>query len=183
MLSGRKAVITGASKGIGREIAIALAKHGADIAIIDVSDQHEALPLCESIEKMGVKAVSYQCDVSDYEASKTLSAKIVSELGGVDILVNNAGITRDTLLMRMSEEDFDRVLDVNLKGAFNFTKHLLRPLLRSPHGRVINISSVSGIIGNPGQANYSAAKAGMIGFTKTLAKEIAGKVGFGDENK
>ena len=175
MLKNRKAVITGASRGIGKAIALELAKQGADIALVDIVNREEVQAVCDTAINMGVKASIYFCDVSDYEASKVTSAEITKEMGGVDILINNAGITRDGLLMRMSEEDFDQVLSINLKGAFNFTKHLLRPLLKSPYGRIINIASVSGLTGNPGQVNYSAAKAGLIGMTKTIAKEIAGK--------
>ncbi|MCL2884584.1 MAG: 3-oxoacyl-ACP reductase FabG, partial [Oscillospiraceae bacterium] len=129
----------------------------------------------EQAAGFGVKAETYQCDVADFEASKAVCERIAADFGAVDILVNNAGITRDNLLLRMSEADFDAVLGVNLKGAFNMIKHLSRLLMKSPAGRIINISSVSGLMGNAGQANYAAAKAGLIGLTKTVAKELAGR--------
>ena len=157
MLLGRKAVITGAAQGIGRAIAMEFEKHGAIVAIVDISSE------------------KYSCNVCDFDAVKDTCEKIIQDFGGVDILVNNAGITRDNLLLRMTEAEFDAVLNVNLKGAFNFTKHLSRALLKSKNGRIINISSVSGLTGNPGQVNYSASKAGLVGMTKTLAKEFASK--------
>jgi len=156
---------------------MALAKHGADLAIIDVAatdgaKEEEAL---NAIQSFGTNVKYYACDVSDFETAKEICQAIASDFGGVDILINNAGITRDNLLLRMSEDDFDKVLDVNLKGAFNFSKHLARTIIKSPFGRIINISSVSGIAGNPGQVNYSASKAGLIGMTKTMAKELASR--------
>ena len=157
MLLGRKAVITGATQGIGRAIANEFERHGAIVAGVDINES------------------KYTCDVSDFEAVKNICEQIVNDLGGIDILVNNAGITRDNLLLRMTETEFDAVLNVNLKGAFNFAKHLSRALLKSKNGRIINISSVSGLTGNAGQVNYSASKAGLVGMTKTLAKEFAGK--------
>lgn len=177
MLKGRKAVVTGCARGIGLSIAMALAKHGADLAIIDVAatdgaKEEEAL---NAIQSFGTNVKYYACDVSDFETAKEICQAIASDFGGVDILINNAGITRDNLLLRMSEDDFDKVLDVNLKGAFNFSKHLARTIIKSPFGRIINISSVSGIAGNPGQVNYSASKAGLIGMTKTMAKELASR--------
>ena len=175
MLRGKTAVITGASTGIGKAIALKLAQNGANIAIIYRSNEASAKDVKKQAESFGVKAEIYQCDVADFESSKTVCEAIVSDFGSVDILVNNAGIVKDNLLLRMSEVDFNIVIDVNLKGVFNITKHLTRAIMKSPAGRIINISSVSGIMGNPGQANYSAAKAGVIGFTKTIAKELAGK--------
>ena len=157
MLLGRKAVITGAAQGIGRAIALEFEKHGAVVADVDIHSS------------------KYSCDVSDFEAVKHICEQIVKDLNGIDILVNNAGITKDNLLLRMTETEFDAVLNVNLKGAFNFTKHLSRALLKSKNGRIINISSVSGLTGNAGQVNYSASKAGLVGMTKTLAKEFASK--------
>ena len=126
-------------------------------------------------EHLGVKAICYQCNVADFERSKEICEQIFADFGGVDILVNNAGITKDTLLLRMNESDFDSVIEVNLKGAFNFTKHLSKYIMKSSCGRIINISSVSGLMGNPGQVNYSAAKAGLIGLTKTVAKEFSSR--------
>jgi len=175
MLKGKTAVITGASTGIGRAVAQKMAEHGANVAVIYIGDDELALDVKKLAEGFNVKAEIYKCDVSDYEMSKEICDKIVNDFGSVNILVNNAGIIRDNLLLRMSESDFDAVIDVNLKGVFNLTKHLSRSIMRAESGRIINISSVSGIMGNPGQANYSAAKAGVIGLTKTTAKEFAGK--------
>ena len=175
MLKGKTAVITGASRGIGRAIALNMAQNGADVAIIFASNEEAASDVKKQVESFGVKAEIYKCDVADFNESKSVCEKIVADFRSVDILINNAGITKDNLLLRMSEADFDDVIDVNLKGAFNFIKHLSRWIMKSTSGRIINISSVSGLMGNPGQANYSAAKAGMIGLTKTIAKEFAGK--------
>jgi len=175
MLKGKTAVITGASTGIGKEIALQMAQNGANVAIIYIGDQNLAKDVKKQAESHGVRAEIYECDVSNFELSKTICETIVSDFGSVDVLVNNAGIVRDNLMLRMSESDFDAVISVNLKGVFNMTKHLARSIMRSGRGRIINISSVSGIMGNPGQANYSAAKAGVIGLTKTTAKEFAGK--------
>jgi len=175
MLKGKTAVITGASRGIGRAIALNMAEKGANVVIIFADNEDAANAVRKQAERFGVKAERYKCDVADFTESKRICEKIIEEFGSVDILVNNAGIVRDHLLLRMSEADFDRVIDVSLKGAFNFIKHLSRSVMKSPAGRIINISSVSGIMGNPGQANYSAAKAGIIGLTKTIAKEFAGK--------
>jgi len=175
MLNGRTAVITGASAGIGGAIALSLAQNGANIAIIYRGSENLASDVKRKAEVFGVRAETYQCDVSDFDHSKATCGKIIEDFGSVDILVNNAGIIKDDLLLRMSESDFDDVINVNLKGVFNFTKHLSRSLMKSGHGRIINISSVSGIMGNPGQANYSASKAGVIGLTKTTAKEFASK--------
>lgn len=175
MFKGKTAVITGGSRGIGRAIALALAAQGADIAVIYNGSEAAALDVCKQAESFGVRALSYACNVSDAIQVPTVVDAIVAEFGGVDILVNNAGITRDGLLVSMSEEDFSRVMDVNLGGAFHFTKALYRQFLRRKSGRIINISSVSGMMGNPGQANYAASKAGLIGFTKSVAKELAGR--------
>jgi len=175
MVKGKTAVITGGSNGIGKAIALNLAENGANVAIIYNSSESSAAEVKKQAESYGVKAEIYKCNVAEFEPSKAVCEKIASDFGSIDILVNNAGIIKDNLLLRMSEEDFDAVIDVNLKGVFNMTKHLSRSIMKSPAGRIINISSVSGVMGNPGQANYSAAKAGVIGFTKTIAKELAGK--------
>jgi len=175
MLKGKTAVITGASRGIGKAIALNMAKNGANIAIIFAGNEQSAIEVKKGAESFSVKAEIYKCDVSDFGECKSVCEKIVEDFGAVDILINNAGIVRDNLLLRMSEADFDSVIDVNLKGAFNFIKHLSRSIMKSLAGRIINISSVSGLMGNPGQSNYSAAKAGMVGLTKTVAKEFAGK--------
>ncbi len=175
MLSGRTAVVTGGSRGIGKAIAIKMAQSGACVAIIYSGNQTAADEVCETIRGYGVKVSAYLCNVADFEQTKKTCDQIIADFGSVDILVNNAGITKDNLLLRMSEDDFDSVIDVNLKGTFNFIKHLSRNMMKSPQGRIINISSVSGLIGNFGQANYSASKAGIIGLTKTVAKELAGR--------
>lgn len=175
MLEGKRIIITGGSRGIGKEIALLAAKNGADVAVIYSGSADAAAEVCKLAGGFGVKAKAYRCDVADYEMSKKVCDEIVGDFGGVDILVNNAGITRDNLVVRMSEDDFDSVIGVDLKGAFNFIKHLSRVIMKSRCGRIINISSVSGVKGNIGQANYSAAKAGLLGLTKTVARELAGK--------
>ena len=171
LLENRVAIVTGAARGIGREIAFALAQCGAKVAFIDV-DKDAAQDAVNALEEPKGHS-AYACDVSDFEQVKTVCAEIVAHYGKVDILVNNAGITKDGLLLSMKEEDFDKVIAVNLKGTFNITKHLSRQLMKSPHGRIINISSVVGVAGNAGQSNYAASKAGVIGFTKTLARELS----------
>ena len=175
MLKEKTAVITGASRGIGRAIALKMAQNGANVAIIYAGNENAAAETRKEAQSFGVKAETYQCNVADFLESKTTCEKIIADFGTVDVLVNNAGIFKDNLLLRMSETDFDDVVGVNLKGAFNFTKHLSRPIMKSGSGRIINITSVSGMMGNPGQANYAAAKAGLIGLTKTIAKELAGR--------
>lgn len=173
MLKGRIAVITGASRGIGKAIAEKYAECGADVAVIYNGNCEAADETCKSLRELGIRAETYQCNVADYNQVHEVSEKIAADFGKIDILVNNAGITKDALLLRMSESDFDSVINVNLKGAFNFTRHLAKYLTKSQYGRIINISSVSGLMGNPGQANYSASKAGLVGLTKTTAKELA----------
>ena len=175
MLKGKTAVITGAARGIGKTIAKHMAQNGANIALIDYCSEEDLAATCQEIAALGVKATGYQCNVADFEATKDICAKIMADFSSVDILVNNAGITKDNLILRMSESDFDSVIAVNLKGAFNLTKHFSRYLMKSPAGRIINIASVVGLMGNPGQANYSASKAGLIGLTKTVAKELASR--------
>lgn len=173
MLNGKTAVITGGSRGIGAAIAEKFASLGANIAIIDMSaaDEFKA----NLADTYNIKAEVYQCDVSDTNSCKETVAKITEDFGGVDILVNNAGITRDNLILTMEEEDFDKVIDVNLKGCFNMIKACGRSFIRKKYGKIINIASISGLIGLPGQANYSASKAGIIGLTKAVAKELGGK--------
>ncbi len=173
MLTNRVAIVTGASRGIGRAIALKLAEENANIALVYAGNDAAANETINELTDLGVKSKAYKCDVSDFEAVKMVCADIITEFGRIDILVNNAGVTRDDLIMRMSEQDFDAVLDTNLKGAFNFCKHASRHLMKSSCARIINISSVSGLTGLPGQANYSASKAGLIGLTKALAKELA----------
>ncbi|KAI4453156.1 polyketide synthase-related [Holotrichia oblita] len=171
----KTAVITGGSRGIGKEIALRLARAGFDIAVLYVGIPADAESACREIAAVGVKARAYECNIADFEQVKKVSEKVFSDFGGINVLVNNAGITRDNLTIRMSESEFDSVIAVNLKGAFNCSKHFMRALMKSESGRIINIASISGITGNAGQTNYSASKAGLIGLTKTLAKELAGK--------
>lgn len=175
MLKEKTAVITGGSRGIGRSIALKLAENGSDIAIIFAGNESLAGEVCSLAEGFGVKAKSYKCDVSDFAQSKAVVSEIIKEFGGIDILVNNAGVTRDGLIFGMKESDYDAVLDTNLKGAFNMIKHSYGNFLKRKSGRIINISSVSGLMGNAGQANYSASKAGLIGLTKSVARELAGR--------
>ena len=175
MLKGRVAVVTGGSRGIGKAVAVAMAKNGADVAVIYSGRDAAAAETVKEIQSLGVKSKEYKCDVSDFSKSGETVKQIISEFGSVDILVNNAGITRDKLILQMKEEDFDTVMNVNLKGAFNMIKHVFSPMMKKRSGSIINISSISGLMGNPGQANYSSAKAGMIGLTKTVAKEIASR--------
>lgn len=175
MLRGKTAVVTGASRGIGRAIAECFAKNGANIAIIYAGNEAAAKEVVEKIAESGVEAESYKCDVSSFSETKETVDKILQRFGGVDILVNNAGVVKDSLMLKMSEQDFDSVLSVNLKGAFNMIKHLFPQFARRRKGRIINISSVVGICGNAGQANYAAAKSGIIGLTKSVAKELASR--------
>lgn len=175
MLTGKVALVTGAGRGIGKAIALKLAKEGASIVVNYRSSEKEAKELVEEIINKGGLAEAVQGDVSYLEDAEKVIKFAAEKFGRLDILVNNAGITRDTLLLRMKEEDFDKVLQVNLKGVFNCTKHASSIMLKQKSGRIINISSVVGLIGNAGQANYAAAKAGIIGFTKSIAKEIGGR--------
>ena len=175
-LKDKVAVVTGGSRGLGEAIACKVASVGANIVIIDVGDPALAENVCNKCEsEYGVKAKAYRCDVSDFAAVKETVSKIKADFGTVHILVNNAGITRDGLAAMMSEEDFDKVIAVNLKGAFNMIRHTAGLFIRNREGCIINISSVSGIMGNAGQCNYAASKAGLIGLTKTIAKELAPK--------
>ena len=174
-LTGKTALITGASRGIGKAIALKLAGQGANIAIPYLGDPAEAEQAQKEIEALGVKCVMYVCDVSRFEASKEVVEKVIEEFGGVDILVNNAGIVRDKLILSMKEEDFDMVINVNLKGAFNMIKHTYSHFMKKRRGRIISISSIVGLNGNAGQANYSSSKAGLIGLTKSTAKELGGR--------
>ena len=174
MLKGKVALVTGASRGIGEAIAKKFASLGADVAVIYAGSQDKAEAVVNSCESdFGVKAKAYKCDVSDFEATKELVSKVKSDFGTVHILVNNAGITKDGLIAMMKEESFDAVIDTNLKGAFNMIRHLTGIFMRNREGCIINISSVAGLMGNAGQVNYSASKAGLIGLTKSVAKELA----------
>ena len=174
-LNGKVALVTGAGRGIGRAIALALADQGAAVLVNYNGSRERALEVVEQITQKGGQAEAVSCDVSDFTACGKLVEEIVSKYGRVDILVNNAGVTRDNLILRMTEEEYDKVLDTNLKGAFNTIRHLSRYFLKQRSGKVINISSVSGVTGNAGQSNYSASKAGLIGLTKSVARELAGK--------
>ena len=173
MLNGKTALVTGGSRGIGRAIALKLASQGADIAVIYAAGAEKAQQVCDEITAMGRHAAAFQCDVADFAQVKQTVAAVKAEFGGVDILVNNAGITRDGLLAMMKESDYDDVVDTNLKGAFNFIRHCCPLMMKKRSGKIINITSVSGIIGNAGQANYAASKAGLIGLTKSTARELA----------
>lgn len=175
MLENKVALVTGAGRGIGRAIAIALAEEGAEVIVNYNGSEERAKEVKQTIEENGGKASIYRCNVSDFEACETMIREIVKEHGHLDILVNNAGITKDGLIMKMKEEDFDRVLNVNLKGTFNTIRHSARQMLKQRSGKIINISSVSGILGNVGQANYAASKAGVIGLTKTMARELGSR--------
>ncbi|MFC1724271.1 3-oxoacyl-[acyl-carrier-protein] reductase [candidate division KSB1 bacterium] len=173
-LTDNVALVTGGGRGIGRAIALNLAQDGADIALFDLDENglNETKPL---IEKIGRKVLTVKGNVSKLEDAENAVKKVLDELGKIDILVNNAGITRDTLVMRMSEEDWDLVINVNLKGTFNFSKSVIRHMLKQRKGKIINVASVVGLVGNAGQANYSASKAGVIGLTKSLAREVASR--------
>ncbi len=175
ILDGQRALVTGGSRGIGKAIALALAEAGADVVINYNSSQDEALEVVESIRGMGRNAEAVQADVSDFAQAGTLVKAATEFHGGLDIVINNAGITRDKLLMAMKPEDFSDVVDTNLGGCFNITHQACRGLIRNRRGTVINITSVSGMVGMKGQANYSASKAGIIGFTKAMAKELASR--------
>ena len=175
ILKDKVAVITGGSRGIGRAIAVKFAENGAKIAVIYAGRADAALETETAIKNIGGEVQCYKCDVSDYEAVKNTVNAITERFKGIDILVNNAGITADKFILQMSENDFDKVIDVNLKGAFNMVKHTYMQFVKRRGGRIINITSVSGITGNAGQANYSSAKAGMIGLTKSAAKELASR--------
>jgi 3-oxoacyl-[acyl-carrier protein] reductase len=171
-LFNKVAVVTGAGRGIGRAVALAYARMGADVACVSRTEENSAKAAAE-VEALGRRAWAVAVDVSDTAAVNAAAGKILDDAGRVDILVNNAGVTRDNLLMRMSEEEWDTVINTNLKGAFNFTKALTRPFIKQRSGRIINIASVIGLIGNAGQSNYAASKAALIGFTKSVAKELA----------
>ncbi|MGI5824188.1 MAG: 3-oxoacyl-[acyl-carrier-protein] reductase [Bacillota bacterium] len=175
ILQDKNAVITGGSRGIGRAVALAYAKAGANVAIVYAGNQIAAEETVRAAEAFGVKAGAYCCDVADFAKTKELVAVVKKEFGSVDILVNNAGIVRDGLLVAMKEDDFDAVIATNLKGAFNMTKHTGSLMLRQRSGKIINIASIAGLMGNAGQANYSAAKAGLIALTKTTARELAAR--------
>lgn len=174
-LEGKKAIVTGGKRGLGRAIALELSKNGADIIINDLNYDEEAESTIKEIEKYGCKAYFIKADISKMDEAKKLVEESIEKLGEINILVNNAGITKDNLILRMSEEDFDSVIDVNLKGTFNTTKSIIRHMMKLRNASIINVSSIVGINGNAGQTNYSASKAGVIGFTKSLSREISKK--------
>ena len=175
MLNGKTAVVTGGGSGIGRATALKLAADGANVVIIHMDPEEKAAEVVGEIEALGAKAKAVRGDVSDFEAAKDMLDQIVEEFGSIDILINCAGITRDTLIARMKEEEFDAVIGVNLKGTFNMIRHATPYFMKKRSGSIVNVSSVSGIIGNPGQANYSTSKAGVIGLTKSTAKELVSR--------
>ncbi len=175
LLENKIAVVTGAGRGIGRGIALALAREGAMVVVNYNGSKDRAEEVVRTIEEAGGKATAIQCNISDFEAAKEFFANVVKEYGKIDILVNNAGITKDNLIMKMSEEEFQSVIQTNLAGTFHGVKFVTRPMMKQRQGRIINIASASGVIGNMGQANYSASKAGVIGLTKAAAKELASR--------
>lgn len=175
LLEGKTGLITGGARGIGREIALAFARHGANVAFTDMGADENFTNLEKELNALGVKAKGYVSDASKYEASQVLVDEIAKDFGRIDVLVNNAGITRDTLLMRMTEEQWDLVINVNLKSVFNLTKAVQKYMLKQKSGSIINMSSVVGVSGNAGQSNYSASKAGIIGFTKSIARELGSR--------
>ncbi len=175
LLKGKTALVTGAARGIGRQIAITFAGEGADIAFTDLQYDENMQSLEKELLEIGVKGKGYASDASDYKQAETITDQIVNEFGRIDILVNNAGITRDNLLMRMDEEAWDMIIKVNLKSVFNFTKAVQKTMLKQRSGSIINMSSVVGVSGNAGQSNYAASKAGIIGFTKSVAKELGSR--------
>lgn len=174
-LQGKVALVTGASRGIGREVALKLAGAGASVAINYAGNTAKAEEVVHLIKEMGGNAASYQCNVADAEAVQGMVKEVISSFGRLDILVNNAGLTKDTLILRMKEEDWDQVINTNLKGVFNTTKAVTRQMMKQKNGRIINMASVVGLIGNAGQANYVASKAGVIGLTKSTARELAAR--------
>lgn len=174
-LSGKVAIVTGASRGIGKSIALKYAEEGANVAFTYLSSDEKAKALEEELKSKGVEAKAYKSNAADFESAEALIKDVVDTFGTVDIVVNNAGITRDNLLMRMTEEAFDEVVNTNLKSVFNLTKSVLRTMLKARAGSIINVGSVVGVNGNAGQANYSASKAGIFGFTKSVAKELGSR--------
>lgn len=175
ILEGKVALVTGASRGIGREIALELAREGASVAVNYAGSEAKALELVDEIKSMGTEAIAIQADVSNSESVNEMVKQTIEQFGKLDILVNNAGITKDNLLMRMKESEWDDVININLKGVFLCTKAVTRQMMKQRSGRIINISSIVGVSGNPGQANYVAAKSGVIGLTKTSAKELSSR--------
>ncbi|WP_286761649.1 3-oxoacyl-[acyl-carrier-protein] reductase [Salegentibacter sp. UBA1130] len=175
LLEGKNAIITGGSRGIGKGIAEVFAQHGANVAFTYNSSAESANALADELSELGVKAKAYQSNAASFKEAEQLVKDVAADFGDIDIVVNNAGITKDNLLMRMSEEDFDKVIEVNLKSVFNMTKAVQRTMLKQRKGSIINMSSVVGVTGNAGQANYAASKAGIIGFSKSMAQELGSR--------
>lgn len=175
LLEGKTAIITGGSRGIGKGIVEVFAKHGANVAFTYSSSAEAANAIADEVSKMGVKAKAYQSNAASFEDAQTLIKDVMEDFGAIDVVINNAGITKDNLLMRMSEEDFDQVMEVNMKSVFNMTKAVMRPMLKQRKGSIINMSSVVGVKGNAGQTNYAASKAGILGFTKSVALELGSR--------
>lgn len=175
LLENKNAIITGATRGIGKGIAIEFAKHGANVAFTYNSSVQAAQELVSELESFGVKAKGFQSNAADFDAAQELAKNVLADFRTIDVLVNNAGITKDNLLMRISEEDFDKVIEVNLKSVFNLTKAVIRPMMKQRGGSIINMSSVVGLKGNAGQANYAASKAGIVGFSKSVALELGSR--------
>jgi 3-oxoacyl-[acyl-carrier protein] reductase len=175
MLENKVAIITGGSRGIGKAMALRFAEEGANVAFTDIRRDENMEQVEQELSALGVKAKGYASDASSFDNSAETVSEILKDFGTIDVLINNAGITRDNLLLRMSEQDWDLVMNINLKSVFNLTKQVIRPMMKARSGSIINISSVVGVFGNPGQANYSASKAGIIGFTKSMAKEFGSR--------
>jgi 3-oxoacyl-[acyl-carrier protein] reductase len=175
LLEGKTALITGGSRGIGESIARQYAAHGANVAFTYASSEEKAKAIESDLVGLGIIAKCYKSDASDFAQSEKLIEEVIADFGKIDVLINNAGITRDTLMLRMSEEQWDEVIRVNLKSVFNLTKNVLKPMLKAKSGSIINMGSVVGVFGNAGQANYAASKAGIIGFTKSIAKEVGSR--------
>ena len=175
LLENKTAIITGATRGIGRGIAVEFAKQGANVAFTFSSSVDAANALEIELNALGIKAKGYQSNAAEFETAQELAKEILKEFGGIDVLVNNAGITKDNLLMRISEDDFDKVIDVNLKSVFNMTKAVIRPMMKQRSGSIINMSSVVGLNGNAGQSNYAASKSGILGFSKSVALELGSR--------
>lgn len=175
LMEGKVALVTGATRGIGKGVAMKLAEHGANVAFTFVSSPEKAKGVEEELKQYGVEAKGYQSDASDYDAAEQLIKSVLEDFGTIDCVVNNAGITRDGLLMRMTEENWDDIMNINLKSVFNITKHVQRTMLKNRSGSIINMSSIVGVKGNGGQSNYAASKAGIIGFTKSIAQELGSR--------
>lgn len=175
LLDGKTVLITGASRGIGKAIALKFATEGANIAMTNITEDAEFCAVCDECENLGAKVKKYVSNVADYTDSQRVADEVVNDFGSIEVLVNNAGITKDNLLMIMTEEQWDRVLEINLKGVFNLTRAVIKPMMKQRKGSIINMSSVVGVSGNAGQSNYSASKAGIIGFTKSVARELGSR--------